>query len=108
MTTFTDRIYLTWLHVNRRGGGPRPGYGARPHVSEAKRREGYPSGQLSPRPRCGQSRPARPMPATDATSRTGSLRANDAASRPEKQDVLASQCALFLPALEKSSTQSKA
>jgi hypothetical protein len=48
------------------------------------------------------------MPATDATSRTGSQRANDAASRPEKQAVLASQRALFLPALEKSSTQSKA
>jgi hypothetical protein len=48
------------------------------------------------------------MPATDATSRTGSLRATDAASRPDKPDVLASQRALFLPALEKSSTQSKA
>jgi hypothetical protein len=48
------------------------------------------------------------MPATDATSRTGSQRANDAASRPEKQAVLPSQRALFLPALEKSSTQSKA
>lgn len=108
MSTFTDRLYLTWLDANRRGGCLRPGYGARPHVSEAKRREGYPSGQPSPHRSCGQSRPARPMPATDATSRTGSQRANDAASRPEKQAVLASQRALFLPALEKSSTQSKA
>jgi len=105
MSAFTERLYLTWLGSNgctqtRRGYG-----GYRPHV---KRREGYPIGQLLPRPSSGQSRPARPMPATDATSRTGSLRATDAASRPEKQAVLPSQRALFLPALEKSSTQSKA
>jgi len=105
MSAFTDRLYLTWLGSNgctqtRRGYG-----GYRSHV---KRREGYPTGQPSPRPGCGRLRPARPMPATDATSRDGSQRANDAASRPDKPDVLASQCALFLPALEKSSTESKA
>ena len=108
MSAFTDRLYCTWLHCHQRGGAPRPGYGAQPHVSEAKRREGYPTGQLSPHRSCGQSRPARPMPAVGSTSPTGSLRATDAASRPDKPAVLASHRALFLPALEKSSTESKA
>ncbi len=109
---------LTWLdHVGgiaayqlkaiEGGGGPQLGYGAWPHVSEAKRREGYPSGQRLPRDSIAGMRPARPWRAACATSRLRMLRANDAASRPEKQAVLASQCALFLPALEKSSIKSK-
>jgi hypothetical protein len=106
MNAFTDRLYWTWLHCHQRGGAPRPGYGALPHVSEATRREGYPTGQRLPHRGYGPMRPARPMPAVGSASRDGSQRATDAASRPDKPAVLASQRALFLPALEKSSTKS--
>lgn len=84
----------------------RRGYGGIPHGSEAKRREGYPSGQTVPPETTRSMRPARPWSATVATSRTGSSRANDAASRPEKPAVQGISPALFLPASEKSSIKS--
>lgn len=45
MSAFTDRLYASWLRVN---GQSRPGYGAKPHGSEAKPPKGYPQGQPSP------------------------------------------------------------
>ena len=73
----------------------RRGYGVKPHGSEAKRREGYPIGQSVLHRGFVRLRPAQPMPATVATSRQWSLRAKDAAPRPEKTDVLTSKNAPF-------------
>ena len=92
MSAFTDRLYLTWLAGN--GCTVSRGYGARPHD---RRREGYPIGQPVPHRGCGQSRPARPMPTTLDSSRTGSPRANDAASRPDKPAALHPAASLFYP-----------
>jgi hypothetical protein len=93
MSAFTDRLYLTWLAGN--GCKVSRGYGARPH---GQRREGYPSGQTVPPVTPRQQPPARPMPVKVATSRSGSPRANDAASRPEKPAVLPSAAPFFYPA----------
>ncbi len=73
----------------------RRGYGVKPHGSEAKRREGYPIGQSLPHRGYGPLRPAQPMPATVSTSRQWTLRATDAAPRPEKPAVLTSKNAPF-------------
>ena len=100
-----DRPFLSWLRAH--GGVPtRPGYGAQPHGSEAKRRAGYPLGQAkqvkgqSCRVTTGR------LPVKCATSQDGSPRASDAALRPEKPAVQALPSALFLPGAEKSSIKS--
>lgn len=100
MSAFTDRLYRQWVASTGGHGGRGP------HGSEAKRREGYPNDQgqapQTQRRRCavGQS------PAMEAPSRNGAPRAKDAASRPEKPDVLTSGNAIFLPSSEKSSVKS--
>ena len=102
MSAFTDRLYASWLGVNG-CQQRRRGYGAQPHGSEAKLR---PINDRFSKP-CPVA-PYRPVSAVDATSRNGLQRANDAASRPEKQAVLTPRSALFLPSSEKSSINSKA
>ena len=74
MSSFTDRLYRAWLG----------GYGAQPH---AKRREGYPSGQAKPPETCHRPYSTWRSSAGQVTTRDGSQRAKDAASRPEKQDA---------------------
>lgn len=107
MSAFTGLLWgVVKLRCNRRGGGPRSGYGARPHVSEAKRREGYPTGQTTLRSNSLSMRPTLPTTTKHATSRNGSPRASDAASRPEKLAALTAASAIFLPASEKSSFKS--
>ena len=97
-----DRPFLSWLRTY--GGIPaRPGYGAQPHGSEAKRRAGYTLGQANQSGRPGGLCKAGPLPVRGATSRDGLLRAKDAALRPEKPEVQTPSSALFLPGAEKSS-----
>lgn len=83
MSTFTDRLYSSWLGIN--GRTPRlPGYGAQPHGSEAKRREGYPTGQPTPaKTHPSPHNPGSP-PATDARTRAQPSCPTDAHSCPEK------------------------
>ena len=84
MSAFTDRLYSSWLRVN--GQSRRlPGYGAQPHGSEAKRREGYPTGQLSPAQ--AHQRPNNPqrIPTAAAGTRAQPSCPAGADSRPEKQ-----------------------
>lgn len=84
MTAFTDRLYSSWLGIN--GRTPRlPGYGAQPHASEAKRREGYPTGQPTPaKTHPSPHNPQRiPTPAAGTRAQPSCL--TDAHSRPEKQ-----------------------
>jgi len=100
-----DRPFLAWRRT--RGGVPtRPGHGAQPHGSEAKRRAGYPLGQAKQvngqRCRVTTGR----IPVKDAIPQDGSPRASDAALRPEKPAVQALPSALFLPGAEKSSIKS--
>ena len=93
MSALTDRIYRTWLASN----GSR-GYGAPPHESEAKRRGG-----VTDRPTAVQkferraTGPCGVVAFCVATSRTGSQRANDAASRPEKPAVQSLPHSPFYP-----------
>jgi hypothetical protein len=61
------------------------GYGARPHVSEAKRPEGYPMDQPARHRSHGPVRPARPMRPFDVSTRPRTLCASDATSCPEKR-----------------------
>lgn len=93
MSALTDRIYREWL-------ARRSGYGASPH---AERREGYPTGQAQPQDTCHRPITTWRHPASQATSRDGSQRAKDAASRPEKQPAGVQTAPLFLHKLEKSS-----
>lgn len=60
------------------------GYGAQPH---GERREGYPNDQATPAERQTCARTTWRICTSAAASREGLQRANDAASRPEKQDV---------------------
>lgn len=54
MSNFTDRMYATWLASHgatrspQRGAGP--GYGAQPHVSEAKPRPAQSATPVAGRP----------------------------------------------------------
>ncbi len=105
MSSFTDRLYATWLSANGCHQSRR-GYGAQPHASEAKRREGYPTGQTVPPETQTPARPARPWRVKGAPSRNGSPRANDAASRPEKPAAGLPAASPFLPEAEKSSAKS--
>jgi hypothetical protein len=71
--------YKRWLSFTPAG------YGARPHGSAAKRREGYPNDlQPSSTVEVSQAGPAGFMRDVGAASRLGSQRAADAASRPVK------------------------
>lgn len=81
VSAFTDRLYASWLRVN---GQSRPGYGAKPHGSEAKPPKGYPQGQPSP----AQARQRSNNPQRIATAGVGAraLPSRPAAvdPRPEK------------------------
>lgn len=100
-----DRPFLAWLRTH--GGVPvRPGYGAQPHGSEAKRRAGYPLGQTKQVNDQACRMTTGRMPVKGAPPQDGSPRANDAALRPEKPAVPGLTCALFLPGAEKSSIKS--
>jgi hypothetical protein len=68
------------------------GYGAQPH---GERREGYPSDQTTPAERQTCGRTTWRIRASGTASRDGLQRANDAASRPEKQDVQSLPCRPF-------------
>lgn len=102
MSTFTQRIYLTWLAGHGGlGASRRAGYGAQPH---AERREGYPTGQAKQPETCRAPGSSWLRPAAGVTSRKGSQRAKDAASRPEKQPAgVPATSPLFLHQPEKSS-----
>jgi cell wall assembly regulator SMI1 len=97
---FTDKLYRAWLVGHGAGQGRRSGYGAQPH---AERREGYPTGQTQQPETCHRPRTTWRHPASQATTREGSQRAKDAASRPEKPAVGVPAASPFLPLQEKSS-----
>jgi len=84
MSAFTDRLYSSWLGIN--GRTPRlPGYGAQPHGSEAKRREGYPTGQPTPaKAHQGPHNPQRITTTPAAGTRAQPSYPTNAHSRPEK------------------------
>ncbi len=91
-----DRLFLTWLRAN--GGLPvRPGYGAQPHGSEAKRRAGYPHGQAKQSDTCHAPTTTGRLPTSAAASRAGTPCAKDATSRPEKPAVQSLPHSPFLP-----------
>ncbi len=102
MSAFTDRLYRTWVTSHAS-----PGYGAKPHVSEAKRRGGIPDrpthDQVLQRMKKG---PCGLAAGCAATSRTGAQCATDATSRPEKPVFKSLPNAVFLPGTEKSSIKS--
>ena len=79
------------------------GYGAQPH---GDRREGYPTGLQPASGSTPVSGPAGCLPGVGAASRCRSLRATDAALRPEKTAVQGPQIAPFLVEDEKSSAKS--
>lgn len=95
------RVFVSQVSQATEGSPKRClGFGAPP---QDKRREGYPSGQATSRARVHSLLTTAQHPASGATSRVGSLRANDAASRPDHKTT---QSALFLPGAEKSSIKS--
>lgn len=71
--------------VEKWSGRRASGYGAQPHGSEARRREGYPTDHSKQSESANATGRAWPMPVKDATPRKGSQCAKDATSRPEKQ-----------------------
>lgn len=101
MSAFTDKIYRAWL--NHQAPSGRSGYGA--HAPHDERREGYPTGQANQPDSCCRPRTTWRHPASSAGSRERSPRANDAASRPEKQAVGVPTASPFLHQPEKSSAQ---
>lgn len=104
MSRFTDKAYRSWLaRFGSEGPRRRSGYGAEPH---AERREGYPTGQTHSQETVRGRTSTWPHPAGQASSRLGSQRAKDAASRPEKPAVgIPAAPALFLHQPEKSSAK---
>lgn len=108
MSSFTDRLYSTWVNNNctdrtRRGCS---GYGAEPHGSEAKRREGYPTGLRRPGLANASTHTARRWPTTAASARPPAGECRGPGSCPEKQAAGVPTVPPFLPEPEKSSIKS--